>query len=63
MKSEPTVIDPALLESLGRVVPAVPPERPTVNPLTGSKSSGIVKSLEPPRAFEFGIDLHTPAKK
>jgi len=50
---------PELLKSLGRVVSAVPPERPTYDSLD---AGGIVKPLNPPRAYEFGIDL-TPPKK
>lgn len=63
MKSEPTEINPELLKSLGRVVPTMPPDRPTVNPETGSKPFSIIEPLNPPRQYDYGVDLKTPTKK
>lgn len=54
--SNDVVIDPKLLEGLGRRHETVPPERPSY--LT--KSQGIIKPNEPPKHFEFGVDLKVP---
>lgn len=52
------VIDPKLLEGLGKRHPTLPVERPSYL----SKSQGIVKPNEPPKHFEFGMDLNVPTK-
>lgn len=54
--SNETQIDPKLLEGLGRRHETVPPERPSYL----SKSLGIIKPAEPPKHFEFGVDLKVP---
>lgn len=56
--SDDVKIDPKLLEGLGRQHPTIPPERPSYL----SKSQGIVKPYEPPKHFEFGVDLKVPTK-
>lgn len=54
--SEETQIDPKLLEGLGRRHETVPPERPSHL----SPSQGILKKAEPPKRFEFDVDLKVP---
>lgn len=56
--SNEVVIDPKLLEGLGKRFPTIPEERPSYL----SKSQGIVKPYEPPKHFEFGVDLKVPTK-
>lgn len=56
-----TVIDPKLLEGLGKRQPTVPPERNPYNP-HGDGNSGIIKSNGPPKHFEFDMSLNPPKK-
>lgn len=56
----PTEIDPKLLQSLGKVMPAVPPERA---PHDKHNSGSFVKPLNPPIVHVFSIDLAVPTNK
>jgi len=55
----PTEIDPKLLESLGKVMPAVPPERPP----HGMGKGGIIKELNPPKEYVFAPQMTPPGSK
>lgn len=56
--SDEVVIDPKLLEGLGRRHPTVPEDRPSYL----SKSQGIVKPYEPPKQFAYDMPLTVPTK-
>jgi len=58
-QQDTTTVNPELLKSLGKVMPTTPADRPPAN----SKSQGIVKPLNPPVEFNYGMDLNVPNKK
>lgn len=56
-------IKPEILKTLGtRVYDHVPPERLPYNPSNPKGDGNIMKNMDPPRQFGFGIELENPGK-